>query len=542
MRSAFPIAVVLAVVIAGCSPVAQAPQPQAQQSPGGQFEDNFGKPPPGNLKQGGTLTVALDAEPDMLDPSLGRSLVGRQVFHAMCEKLYDLDQSVKLVPQLAAELPQTSADGLTVTIKLRQGIKFADGTELNAEAVKKSLDRHLTLATSPRKSELGPIKAVAATDPQTVTITLQQPFAPLAAALADRAGMVMSPKALDALGEKFASGPVCVGPYKFAKRVPQSAIELEKDPNYYNADKVRFDKIVYRIIEESAIRAANLRSGDIQVAMTISTQEAPQLAQEQNIELLQSLSLGYQALTFNVGNQDGVGQPPRALTTEIATKPQVRQAFEHAVDRDVITKTVFNGYHRPACGPISPDTPYTSERVQQCRAHDPAKAKQLLQEAGVQIPFPIKMSVANNPDTLRLAQALQAMVKDGGFELTIEPVEFATLLDQQDRGGYELIQIGWSGRVDPDANIFNFIGTGAGQNVSGYSTKEVDDLLTKARGQSDPAERATTYAAMIEKLQQDNPLIYLYRQRNLTGVSRTLGGVQMFQDGIMRVAFSGQTS
>jgi peptide/nickel transport system substrate-binding protein len=149
------------------------------------------------------------------------------------------------------------------------------------------------------------------------------------------------------------------------------------------------------------------------------------------------------------------------------------------------------------------------------------------------------MITSNNPDSLRLAQALQAMVKEGGFDLVIKPVEYAALLDQQDRGDFELLQLGWSGRVDPDANTYNFVGTTGSQNVAGYSSPEVDKLLTDARQATDKAQRIKLYGDVVAKLQQDDPLIYMYRQRNLTGVSKKLLGIQVYPDGVIRTAFAG---
>ena len=158
-------------------------------------------------KNGGTLVIGLAEDPDALDPTLARTFVGRIVFLHMCEKLYDLNSKLQIVPQLAAALPQISKDKLTYTIKLRSGIKFNDGTAFNAAAVKASLDRHLTLKGSTRASEISPIASVDASGANTVVLHLKAPFSPLTAQLADRAGMIMSPKALDALGDKFATEP-----------------------------------------------------------------------------------------------------------------------------------------------------------------------------------------------------------------------------------------------------------------------------------------------------------------------------------------------
>jgi peptide/nickel transport system substrate-binding protein len=236
-----------------------------------------------------------------------------------------------------------------------------------------------------------------------------------------------------------------------------------------------------------------------------------------------------------------VGKPPVQVDAPYAKDPRIRQAFEYAIDRDALVKTVFDGQFDTACGPVSPETEFSTPAVQQCRSYDPDKAKQLLQQAGVPVPYKLNMLVTNTPATLQLAQALQAMVKEGGFELKLQPLEFTTLLEQQDEGKFQVLQLGWSGRVDPDANITNFIGTQGSLNVAGYSNPRVDDLLAQARVTQDVAERAKLYGEVQTQTEKDDPLIYLYRQRNLTGVSKDVSGVQVYADGIIRVAFAGYT-
>ncbi|MCG5441517.1 ABC transporter substrate-binding protein [Micromonospora sp. NIE79] len=539
LRAAVAAAAVVCTVVA-CSPVSNndGGGPSGGNQSAGQ--DSFGTPAdPAAVKQGGKLVIALSAEPDALDPTLSRSLYSRYVFQAMCQKLYDVDEQAQVVPQLATALPTTSGDGRTVTIPLRPGVRFADGTAFDSAAVKATLQRHLTNARSARKSELGPIDGIDTPDAQTVVLRLKQPFAPLLGALADRAGMIMSAQALRAKGDDFASAPVCVGPFKFAKRVPQNSIEVVRDPNYYDASKVHLDGISWRILTDASIRAANLRSGDAQVADSVSTQDVASLRQDAAVSVLQSQSLGYQGLTINVGNVDGVGTAAKPINRPLAQNAKVRQAFEHAIDRKALVDAVFNGLHAAACSPISPASTFSSPEAQSCPAHDPAKAKQLLAEAGVQTPYTVTMLASNTPDTLRLAQALQSMVKDGGFDLKINPVEYSSLLDEQDRGNFELLQLGWSGRIDPDANITNFVGTGASQNVAGYSNPQLDTLLTQARQAGDVEERRKLYGQAVTLLQQDDALIYLYRQRNLTAVSKQIQGLQVYPDGVIRAAFAG---
>ncbi|WP_253908522.1 ABC transporter substrate-binding protein, partial [Arthrobacter sp. H41] len=370
----------------------------------------------------------------------------------------------------------------------------------------------------------------------TVEVTYAEPFAPLTAALADRAGMILSPAALAANGEAFGDSPVCVGPFKFAERIPQTSITVERDPLYYDAENVHLDTITYRIITDSNIRAANLRSGDVQVADTISTQDVGELMNEDGIGILQVGSLGYQGITVNVGNTDGVGAAPGVIDTPIGTDPTIRKALSMSIDREALVESVFGGYHETACSPISPASPFSTEASEACPEYDPEAAMALLEEAGVEMPYKIQMQVSNNPDTIRFAQALQAAVTEGGFEIEIQPVEYSTLLDVQDRGDYEVLQLGWSGRVDPHGNMYNFLSTGGGANYSGYSKPEVDELLTQASQSNEIDERSELYGQAVTQIQEDNPIIYLYRVRSLTGYSTDIAGVETFADGVVHLS------
>ena len=186
------------------------------------------------VREGGDLVMALSAEPDRLDPTTSSSLYTRYVMETMCQKLYDIDAEGTIVPMLATALPTVTDGGKTVTFPVRTGVRFADGTPFDADAVVTTLERNLTKADSSRKSEMGPVSRVEAVDDQTVRLHYDTPFAPITAALADRAGMVMSPTALQREGDAFGDAPVCVGPYKFVKRVPQTSIQVERDPEYHD--------------------------------------------------------------------------------------------------------------------------------------------------------------------------------------------------------------------------------------------------------------------------------------------------------------------
>jgi peptide/nickel transport system substrate-binding protein len=302
---------------------------------------------------------------------------------------------------------------------------------------------------------------------------------------------------------------------------------------------VHLDSITYRIMTDANIRAANLRSGDVQVADRISTQDVDALAQEDGIGVLQIGSLGYQAVTFNVGNVNGTGEPPAPIDTPVASDVRVRQAFALSVNRTALVNSVFNNWFEAACSPISPASTFSTPASEACQPFDPARARQLLAEAGVEVPYRLTMQVSNNADTLRLAQALQASVREGGFEITIQPVEYSTLLDVQSRGDFEVLQLGWSGRIDPHGNMANFLTTKGGSNYSGYSNPEVDQLLRQAAQLTDPAARAQTYGRVVEIVQRDIPLLYLYRERNLTAYTTDVAGIETYPDGVVRLGRAG---
>ena len=170
-----------------------------------------------------TLRIGLAEDPDILDPTLARTYVGRIVFASICDKLFDIDDKLAIIPQLALG-HETSADGKTVTLKLRPGVKFHDGEAMDAEAVKFSLERHLNFPASFRKPELSAVDKIEVVDPLTLKLLLKSPFSPLIAQLSDRAGMIVSPKAATTSADKFGLNPVCAGPYKFVEFKPKPLI------------------------------------------------------------------------------------------------------------------------------------------------------------------------------------------------------------------------------------------------------------------------------------------------------------------------------
>src|SRR6516162_339326 len=209
-----------------------------------------------------TLRIGLGDDPDILDPTLARTFSGRIVFAAMCDKLFDIGPELEIVPQLATGWEWTDANRGLI-IRVRAGVKFQDDEPLDAAAVKFSIERHLMMPGSTRKAEISAVTRVETIDDHTVKLALSAPFAPLLAQLTDRAGMVVSPKAAQAAGENFGSHPVCAGPFKFAERVAQDRIVLERFADYWDKENIKLDRIVYLPIPDSTVRLANLQSGGV---------------------------------------------------------------------------------------------------------------------------------------------------------------------------------------------------------------------------------------------------------------------------------------
>src|ERR1700687_1565667 len=253
-----------------------------------------------------TLRVGLAEDPDVLDPTLARTYVGRIVFSALCDKLFDIDEKLNIVPQLALS-HETSAEGKEVTVKLRPGVKFHDGEPLDAEAAKFSFERHLTMQGSFRKPELAALDHIDIVDPLTIKLVLKAPFSPLISQLTDRAGMMVSPKAAKEEGDRFGLHPVCAGPYKFVERVQQDRIVFEKFADYWNKDNVFIDRVVFLPIVDATVRLANLKSGGLDLIERVLATDIKDVRADSKLKLATALELGYLGLNINISNDKNKG-------------------------------------------------------------------------------------------------------------------------------------------------------------------------------------------------------------------------------------------
>jgi peptide/nickel transport system substrate-binding protein len=473
-----------------------------------------------------TLRVGLAEDPDVLDPTLARTFVGRIVFASLCDKLVDIDEKLQIVPQLATGW-EWSADSKALTMKLRPGVTFHDGEKLDAAAVKFNLERHKTMQGSNRRGELAPLASVDVVDPLTVRLNLSAPFSPLLAALADRAGMMVSPKAAQAAGQNFGTRPVCSGPFKFVERVAQDRITVERYDGYWNKADVHVDRITYTPIPDATVRLANLKSGQLDFIERVAPSDMEKLAAEKKLKLARVTEIGYQGLTINVGKSD------IAQKTPLGRDARVREALELSLDRQGLVQVVMDNEAAVGNQWVAPGNAYYAKNLPVPK-RDVARAKALLKEAGVPNPT-VTLMTPTTSDAQRLALVVQAMAREAGFDIKIQSTEFATSLNLADKGDYEAYLLAWSGRADPDGNVFSFHACKQPLNYAGYCNAETDTLLNQSRTLREPAERRKVYEQVAAKVLKERPIIYLYHRNWLWAYSPKLAGVRTVPDGLLRV-------
>ncbi|WP_457936298.1 ABC transporter substrate-binding protein [Mesorhizobium sp. 10J20-29] len=469
-----------------------------------------------------TLRVGLQDDPDTMDPATGGTYSGRIVFDALCDKLLDINAKLEIVPQLATEWSWNDSN-TELMLKLREGVTFHDGKPFDAEAVKANVERMQTLKESKRRSELSPIKEVEVVDSSTVVLKLETPFAPLLSVLTDRAGMMVSPSAGTSTDE-FAANPVCSGPYQFESRSARDKISLKKYPGYWNADKIGYDAIEYQIIPDSTVRLSRIQAGDLDVAERIAPTDLEAIRSNSDLALYTSAGLAVSHLFINVRPDSG---------GVLADKPDLRKALELSLDRNVINQVAFNGEFTADNQMIPPSSAFYSAK-HPMPARDVAAAKKLIEDSGVANPA-IEITYENSLTDGRVAQIIQQMAQEAGFTVNLLPLETSSAIERYLAGNFELYIGNWSGRADPDPTLYTFFGTGGSQNLNGYKSQELDDVLIAARKELDTDARKALYEQAAEIYLNDRPTIPLYHSTWFYGARASVDGISIYPDGILRV-------
>jgi peptide/nickel transport system substrate-binding protein len=469
-----------------------------------------------------SLRIAMQEDTDVLDPAQGGTFVGRLVFAAVCDKLVDIDPQLNIVPQLATRW-EWGADGKSLTMSLRPGVRFHDGTTFDAAAVKANIDRYRTDPLSKRKPEVAPVASVEVVEPLTVRFVLSQPYAPLLAVLSDRAGMMIAPSGFEATRN---GNPVCAGPFRFAERVALDRIVARRFDGYWNAGAIALDEVVYKPIPDTSVRLVNLQAGGLEIVERLAATDIPAVRADPRLKFVETTGLGYNTMSINIGHG------PRA-DTPLARDPRVREALELAIDRATINQVVFNGAFVPSNQPVAPGSTYWLDK-RPVPPRDLARAKALLGQAtGGRFAF--TLTTPNNSTDMQVAQVIQAMAAEAGFDIKIEALESTTMVRNAEKGDYQALLAIWSGRADPDANISIWLACDGFLNWGRYCDPELDALLNQAKATTVPAERRAFYHQAAARYLDARPHLFLYHFKLLWALAAKVDGFAPYPDGIIRL-------
>ncbi|HEY1292531.1 MAG TPA: ABC transporter substrate-binding protein [Chloroflexota bacterium] len=483
---------------------------------------------------GGTLTFVIDTDPIDFDPMISRAFVDRNAQYQMYDSLVRIDQTGKIIPWLA-EKWDLSSDGKKMTFSLRKGVKYQDGTPFDAESVKWNIDRYRTTEASARKGELAPVASVDVVDPSTVAFNLSTPFSPMLSLLVDRAGMMVSRAVVEAAGQDFTRKPfkAGTGPFIMTEAVKDDHITFEKNPDWWGTDASGgklplLDKVIYHTVLDSNVRLTNMKTGDAQYANNIAGKDVAGVKADSMFSYMEVPAYSYNSLTTN--------RAPGFVFNEA----RYVKAVSMAMDRQELLDKGFFGLGVVGYGAVAPGHFSYDPNFKPYEKPDPDGAKALVDQVGKgALSFELLVP-SGDPVTLQYAQLIQAQLRKASIDAQLVSLEFAQILKQQTDHVFKGMSfIGWSGRIDPDGNSYDFNYTGRPNNDGQYSNPDVDKLLDQQRQSSDMSERTTALRKAEQIYVVDDPARVWFRfgvAQQLT--STKVQGLTPYPDQIPRFQFA----
>jgi len=469
-------------------------------------------------KSGGSLSISLETDLPTLDPIGLNSFNDRQAGLLLYDTLLDLDEKGNVVPNIAEKI-ESSSDIKSFKLMLRSGITFADGTAYDAAAVVRNFQRIMDPKNRCRcASDLSTIDKVEATGPLEVTIRMNAPSAHFPATLADIAGMVASPTAVEKYGADFGNHGVGAGPFKLKEWRRGAEVILERNAGYWRKPAY-LDEIVLRPMPDAQTRYASLKAGNLDIVMNAAAADIIDARQRKSIVALSPGSLGTTFVQLN-------------LNTPVLSDIRVRQALAHAIDRTAYNKAINRGLDKIANTPFGTSL-FPHEQVDGYPAYDLAKAKKLVEDYGK--PIKIKLSVTTAPLSVLSAQALQLMWKKAGIETEVVAMEQVQLIRAGALKDYQTMLYRWAGGVDPDKNVYWFFHSTGSANRTSFNDPEMDKLLYAGRATTDRTERMQIYRQVNNLLAKQLPYLFLTYFDNTALVNATVKGLTPIPDGLLRL-------
>ncbi|MEI3774840.1 glutathione ABC transporter substrate-binding protein GsiB [Pectobacterium brasiliense] len=470
--------------------------------------------------------IAVGSTFTSLDPYDANDSLSQTVAKSFYQGLFGFDKEMKLVNVLADSY-DVSPDGLTYTVKLHLGVKFHDGTPFNAAAVKVNLDR----ASNPdsrlkRYNLFKMIEKTEAVDDLTVKITLKTPFSAFVNNLAHPAAVMISPAALKQYGKDIGFHPVGTGPYRFVTWNQTDFVKVEKFNGYWKAGLPKLDSITWRPVVDNNTRAALLQTGEAQFAYPIPFEQAKVLEKNDKLALVASPSILHRYISMNV-------------TQKPFDNPKVREALNYAINKEALIKVAFSGYATPAEGPLPSSIDYSVKYHPW--PYDPAKARELLKEAGYPDGFTTTLWSSHNHSTAqKVLQFTQQQLAQVGVKVQVTAMDAGQrAAEVEGKGvketGVRLFYTGWSASTgEADWALSPLFATAswppAQFNTAFYSNPQVDADLANALKTTDRTEKQKLYKDAQDKIWADAPWIFLATERLVSANSKKLTGFYVMPD------------
>lgn len=463
------------------------------------------------------LIVLTGSDASTFDPHFctdsATEIFNKNIFN----NLVRFNEEMEIEPDLAKEW-SVSEDQLTWTFKLEEGVKFHDGTDFNAEAVKTSFERVLDESLgSPRRSVLAAITKIEAVDEYTVNISTDVPCGALLQQLCHPVAAVISPKSLEDYGEDISTHPVGTGAFKFVEWKTGEELVLERNTDYFKGAPA-VEKVYFRVVPEDATRALLLQSGQADVALRLPVTETDRLESDPNV----TIQKGDTVMTMYVALNNSKG---------VLKDEKVRQAMNYAVDKDVIVNDILGGMATVSDSPISPYTwGYNSSMKYAC---DVEKAKELLTEAGYPdgIELELWTPVGRYLMDTQVCENLQAQWEKAGIHVNIRQWEFQALMSEVKNGGFDMVLLGWSPSTgDADQGLYPVFHSSQfppNSNRAFYNNPDVDALLDQAKTEVDETARREMYAKAEKTIMEDAAWAFLYYPKQALSYRSNISGIEM---------------
>lgn len=472
-------------------------------------------------KTGGTLTVGFRGDEKTLDPTFSIQWSERQVLYLIYNTLLRMGTDFSLHPELA-ESWDIEQDGKRIVLHIRKGVKFHDGTDLDAAAVKWNLDRRMDEKVgSPQRKQLdGVVASVEVVDDHTVAVDLVKPFAPFLSLLAERPGFVVSPTAAQKYGDDYGSHPVGTGPFVFKEWTRGSRIVVERNPDYWEKGLPYLDRIVFSDIAGAIVGIQRLVTGEIDYVDSLSPKDVQQIKGNPDIKL-DPISVGrwysyqwqWQKEPFN--------------------NPKLRKAIAHAIDRDRLNAITMGGDAKISDGPTPPGLWWNNADLKGYD-YDPEKAKQLLKEAGIEPGFTIQLSMPEDAILRQLNLLVQEQLQAIGLKVELVPVAQSEWYSRVVEQKINFTPMRWTQRPDPDGLLSILFHSTGYANSTKYNNPEVDKLLDQAAGTFDQEKRKALYDKAQAIILDDLPYVPIYFSVEYAALRSDVMGFEWTPDQVPR--------